>query len=236
MPADAAILPLFPLPLVLFPGATLPLHIFEPRYRQLLADLRDADHPFGDGRFGIVLATGGPERALPAGHVGCIAELRDATELPDGRLNVVVEGTERFALDRFLVHPAPYHVAAVTSFRDRPEPGAPTAAREELHAAAERVRASFARVARAARTIADDRDPVPPLPADDADVAFAVAAMVDFDLPTRQRLLASPSALGRLREVEALLGRATDGIERRAEVHRKAKTNGHGPHPAPGEA
>ena len=226
MPLAETTLPLFPLPLVLFPGATLPLHIFEPRYRQLLADVRA-----GDGRFGIVLTTGGPERALPAGHVGCVAELRDVTELPDGRANVVVEGADRFALDRFLVAATPYHLAVVGPHEDRDATADAPRARE----AAERVRDAFARVARAARAIADDADPVPTLPDDDARVAFAVAAMVDFDLATRQRILASQSSLGRLREVEQLLARAVPGIERRAAVHTRAKSNGHGPHPAPGE-
>ena len=227
MPLDDTILPLFPLPLVLFPGATLPLHIFEPRYRQLLADVRDPDGRFGDGRFGIVLTTGGPERALPAGHVGCVAELRDVSELPDGRANVVVEGGERFALDRFLVAETPYHLAAVTGVRDRDE-SADAATIREL---ARQVRAAFVRVASAARTITDDTDALPTLPADDGELPFAVAAMVDFDVGIRQRILASRSPLGRLREVEQLLTRAVPGIERRAEVHVRAKSNGHGPHP-----
>ena len=227
MPLAETTLPLFPLPLVLFPGATLPLHVFEPRYRQLLADVRD-----GDGRFGIVLTTGGPERAIPPGYVGCVAELRDVTELPDGRANIVVEGTERFALDRFLVAATPYHLAVVGPHADRDE----AADAPLVQAAAARVRDTFGRVARAARAIADDSDPVPPLPDDDARVAFAVAAMVDFDLATRQRILASQSSLGRLREVEQLLARAVPGVERRAAVHARAKSNGHGPHPAPGEA
>lgn len=221
MPLDDAVLPLFPLPLVLFPGATLPLHIFEPRYRALLADCEA-----GDGRFGIVLTTGGPERALPAGHVGCVAELREVTRLPDGRANVLVEGTDRFALDRFLVAETPYHLAAVTGFADRPEPADADATR----AAADAVRRAFERVARAARTIADDADPLPTLADDPVALSFQVAALVEFELATRQRLLASRSPLGRLRELEALLEGAAPAVEARAEVHVRARTNGHGPH------
>src|SRR4051794_38929670 len=71
-------LALFPLPVVLFPGTTMPLHIFEPRYRELIADCRRTG-----GGFGLILTTGGDERALPAGHVGCAAELREVETLPD---------------------------------------------------------------------------------------------------------------------------------------------------------
>lgn len=220
-------LPLFPLPLVLFPGATLPLHIFEPRYRALIADCR-ADDGRWDGRFGIVLATPGPERAMPAGRVGCIAVLRDVRLLPDGRSNVVVEGERRFALARFVDDPAPYHVAEVHAWDDAPD-GA------DLDAVAVRaldaeVRALFARVAQAARRIADDATPPPALPDDPAALAFAVAAAIDFDNALRQRLLAERSPRARLEEVAPLLRHAVDAIETRAAVHERARSNGHGPH------
>ena len=222
MPADLPSLPIFPLPLVLFPGATLPLHIFEPRYRAMLADCRA-----GDGRFGIVLATGGSERALPAGHVGCVAELREVQPLPDGRANVVVAGAERFALDRFVDGPAPYHVATVAAWVDLPEDPAGSAA------LAGSVRATFARVARAARTLADEGEgELPALPDDVAALSFRIAALVDFELPTRQRLLASRSPRGRLEEIAARLGEALPALEARAAVHVGARSNGHGPHHA----
>src|SRR5205085_4161707 len=115
-----------------------PLHIFEPRYREMLVDCRRDDAPFG-----LILAMGEPERALPPGHVGCEAELRDVQMLPDGRANVLVEGTRRFALDRFVDAPHAYHVALVFDYDD--ERGDDPAA---LSVEADRVRATFARVAR----------------------------------------------------------------------------------------
>src|SRR5437016_2657417 len=76
-------LPIFPLPLVLFPGVPQPLHIFEPRYRQLLADCLA-----GDRRFGIAYAAPpeqeGADTTPRLGEVGCIALIRSAHELPDG--------------------------------------------------------------------------------------------------------------------------------------------------------
>jgi Lon protease-like protein len=212
-------LPLFPLPLVLFPGAPLPLHIFEPRYRELLADCRA-----GDGRFGIILTTGGPERALPAGRVGCVAELRDVRMLPDGRANVLVEGSERFALERFTDAPHAYHVARVASYDD--EPGEDPIALAE---AAVRARGTFTRVANAARVIADEREPLPELPSAPELLAFRIASLIDFERDAQQALLESRSPLGRLIAVEALLARAVESIEERAATHGRARTNGHGP-------
>src|SRR4029079_18746362 len=78
-------LPVFPLPLVLLPGELLPLHIFEPRYRELVGRCLA-----GPGPFGVVLDDDSGVR-----EVGCLA--RDLTvleRLADGRLNVVVSGGE----------------------------------------------------------------------------------------------------------------------------------------------
>jgi len=70
---------------------------------------------------------------------------------------------------------------------------------------------------------------VPDLPDDPHALAFRVASIVDFDDDERQSLLASRSPLGRLRRVEALLLGAVDEVERRADTHRRARSNGHGP-------
>jgi Lon protease-like protein len=214
-------LPLFPLPLVLFPGAPLPLHIFEPRYRRLLADCLA-----GDREFGIVyLPPHVDERDLPAGHVGCVAHIEDSILLDDGRSNVVVTGRERFALDGFVADAdAPYHVGRVREYTDVAEDAT------RLAAAAARVRELFGRVGRAARRLADDTAAVPPLPADDGRLSFAVASHIDLEPGARQRLLESRSPSERLDELETLLGAAVRPLERRAEVHERAKSNGHGPH------
>jgi Lon protease-like protein len=221
MHAPARRIPLFPLPLVLFPGAPLPLHIFEPRYRQLLADcLR------GDRRFGIVFRPEGvPERELPPGHVGCVARIESSEPLPDGRSNVLVIGERRFVLDRLIVAEAPYHEAMVKDFEDEE-----TTAGADLALLGERVRDLFERVGRAARTLADERESLPSLPDDPPHLSFAIASVIDLDPSRRQRLLASRSPDGRLRDLEQILGAALGNLEQRAEVHMRAKGNGHGPH------
>ena len=214
-------LPLFPLPLVLFPGAPLPLHIFEPRYRRLLADCLAGDREFGI----IYLPPHVAERDLPSGHVGCVAHIDHSVLLDDGRSNVLVTGGARFALHALVPDASvPYHVGRVSAYTDLPEDAA------RLSASAARVRTLFARVGRAARQLADDDTAVPTLPDDDARVSFAVASHIDLDAAARQRLLESRSPCGRLDELEVLLAAALDPLERRAAVHERAKSNGHGPH------
>lgn len=215
------LLPLFPLPLVLFPGTPLPLHIFEPRYRRMLADcLR------GDRRFGILFQPDDAETDLPApGTVGCVAHVDTCADRPDGRSDILVSGVARFELQRLVSGDEPYLVGAVTMYDDLAEPSIP------LETLARQVRDLFARVGRAAGVIADDRATPPELPRDAALLSFAIASLVDLDAPARQALLASRSPMDRLRSVETLLASAVDTIESHAHVHRRAKRNGHGPHP-----
>lgn len=220
-------LPVFPLPLVLFPDAPLPLHVFEPRYRRMLADVLA-----GDRCFGVIFRPDGvAERDLPPGTVGCVARVETSEPLPDGRSNVLVLGGERFALVGFApADEAPYNVAWVHDYGDD--------AAESAHLArplAARVREIFERVARAARTLTDDRDPIPELPADPARLSFAIASVVDLDATRRQRLLASRSPVGRLRDLEAVLSPTVDSLEQRALVHARARSNGAGPHAAAGD-
>ena len=215
-------LPVFPLPLVLFPGAPLPLHIFEPRYRAMLADCLN-----GDSLFGIMFQPEGlGETDMAPGDVGCIAHIETAKSLPDGRSNILVVGQERFAFSRWIDTPHPYHVADVTTFTDEPEPS------EQVAPLADEVRGLFTRAARAARTLASDPDPVPRLPDDAALLSFRVAAYVDFPSEFRQTLLASRSPAWRLRELRTVLRGAVAPIESRAAIHTQARSNGSGPrHP-----
>jgi hypothetical protein len=116
-------------------------------------------------------------------------------------------------------------VAETTAYDDADEPPL------TLAPSAERVRELFLRVGTAARTLTDDPDALPVLPDDPALLAFAVAALIEMEGAARQRLLASRSPGDRLRDIEMLLSPAVDSLERRATVHVRAKSNGHGPHP-----
>ncbi len=203
------LLPIFPLGVVLFPGTLMPLHLFEPRYRQMLADVRE-----GDRRFGIIPAIPGvAEHDLPSGRMGCVAEVTELEVMPDGRANIIVVGRERFALEAFVEHDAPYHMATGTIITD--ETGASPVA---LAVAADEVIANFKRVALAVRTLNDDTDPLPELPDDAAQVAWSVAAMIDLDLDSRYRLLAERSPAARLTQVDNVLRKAIPDLELQAAI------------------
>lgn len=119
MSTTAIELPLFPLDIVLFPGTTRPLHIFEPRYRQMILDCKREDKPFG-----IVLTK--PESMLYAEvphAVGTMAEMRHVDRLPDGRYTLVAMGTRRFRIVS-QHHHKPYLSGLVEPFEDEYEPEA----------------------------------------------------------------------------------------------------------------
>ncbi len=204
-------LPLFPLGLVLFPGVSAPLHLFEPRYRQLLSDVKDTDR-----RFGIIRnIPGAPEHALPTGHIGCVAEITDIEMLPDGRSNIVVVGRERFAIEQVHRTEAPYLVADVA-----PLPDITDASPVMLAVLADDVAAHFGRVVRAVRTLNDAVATGPPtLPDSPAQLAWTIASMIDIELDQRQRLLAERSATARLAQINAVLKNALPDLELRAAMH-----------------
>jgi len=203
------LLPIFPLDVVLFPGTLMPLHLFEPRYRQMLADVRE-----GDRRFGIIAALPGvAERDLPAGRMGCVAEVTEVEVMPDGRANIIVVGRERFVLNAFIEHDAPYHVATGTIVTD--ESGASPVA---LAVATDEVIANFTRVVKAVRTLNDDTNPLPELPDDAAQVAWSVGAMIDLDLDSRYRLLAERSPAARLTQIDNVLKKAIPDLELQAAI------------------
>ncbi|HEX9160820.1 MAG TPA: LON peptidase substrate-binding domain-containing protein [Thermoanaerobaculia bacterium] len=113
-PAGEFVLPIFPLPnLVFFPSTRLPLHVFEPRYRQMIKDALQADK-----RFGIVLLRPGWEKdyfGAPAVHQwGTVGSIEQAVPLDDGRFNILVHGDVRFRIvDE--VGREPYRVARVVA-------------------------------------------------------------------------------------------------------------------------
>jgi len=87
-------IPIFPLPgAILFPRSQLPLHIFEPRYREMVRDALE-----GAGRIGMVQPTAPAEEGAPLYPIGCVGEIVNVEELEDGRYNIVLLGTNRFRL------------------------------------------------------------------------------------------------------------------------------------------
>jgi len=104
-------LPLFPLHTVLCPGVALPLHIFEPRYRAMVARCLDQGSPFG-----IVLIRDGREIGggpTSIATVGTIAEIREAGKFSDGRYELLVVGARRFRIESVTVGREPYLIGDV---------------------------------------------------------------------------------------------------------------------------
>src|SRR5262247_2129302 len=92
-------LPVFPLPVVLFPGVPLPLHIFEPRYRQMLKDIRLANNLFCVAYFD---PNATELEVPPAGHIGCVAEVTETQTFPDGRSNILTLGLIRYRIESYV--------------------------------------------------------------------------------------------------------------------------------------
>ncbi len=87
-------LPIFPLPgAILFPRSQLPLHIFEPRYRDMVRDALD-----GPGRIGMVQPHASEDEGAPLYPVGCVGEIVGVEELDDGRYNIILHGSTRFRM------------------------------------------------------------------------------------------------------------------------------------------
>jgi Lon protease-like protein len=212
-------LPLFPLPVVLFPGVPLPLHIFEPRYRQLLTDVREKNNLFGLSYFDAAESLGD----RPAtGHVGCVAEIVEVQPQPDGRSNILTVGLVRYRVDGYVDRGDPYLLAEVEFFEDDQED------LELLRRRAVEVAEVFTRIARAVRTINDDRAEPPDLSeAAPERLSFLVAAAMEMDLAVKQELLELRSGAERLDRLHGLLSQAVEAYERRAKAHEVARGNGH---------
>jgi len=216
-------LPIFPLPVVLFPGAAQALHIFEPRYRQLLADCLESDR-----RFGIAYVPPVEDPAAAAvpdpGDVGCVAVIRSADRVPDGRGNILTEGERRFVLLEWLAADRLYRVARVEEFED-------ALVLPDAEPLATQVRDAFGRVVRLQATEAGPELSVPiDLPADPTALSFHVAAEIEVDASTKRALQAERDTSARLRRLLALLGPLLAEAEQRAAASLHARGNGRRQH------
>jgi len=212
-------LPVFPLPVVLFPGVPLPLHIFEPKYRQMLEDIRVTNNLFGLSYFDPTTAE---KESPPAGHVGCVAEVTDTQTLPDGRSNILTVGLVRYRIDSYVERGDSYLVARVTYFEDDEEDDA------QLVDCAQEVAETFTRIAQAVRTINDERANLPDISDTEPQrLSFLVAAAMEIEADVKQELLELHSTSERLRRLRGMLRRAVTSYEERARIHELAKGNGH---------
>jgi hypothetical protein len=197
-------LPLFPLGTVLMPGTSLPLHVFEPRYRQLTIDLVTGTVPSKE--FGVIAVREGwvPDQDGIAGlhRVGCTAELRDVRKLSDGRFDIVTRGGRRFRLLELDVESRPYMIGTVAWLPDRPDRKTPSA---YLHGLAAAARAAHERYCRTAWRAEEWNRPAVDVATDN--LAHLLAADCLLPMRDRQLLLEQTCPTTRLRMVRIMLAR-----------------------------
>jgi uncharacterized protein len=202
----AEILPLFPLGTVLMPGASLPLHIFEPRYRQLTVDLVTGAVP--EKEFGVVAVREGftpDDDGMDGLHtVGCTAQIDDVRRLPDGRFDIVTRGARRFRLLDLDADAKPYLMGSVEFLPDIETPGVAVELTQMLTTAA---RAAHRRYCTTAWKTGDWAEPEPDV--EPSTLPHVLAADCLLPIDDRQQLLEQTSPVERLRMVRALLARET---------------------------
>jgi Lon protease-like protein len=193
---------LFPLPLVLLPTEQVPLHIFEERYQELIGECLDRETEFG-----LLYADDDGIREI--GTRAAVIEVLNRFD--DGRLNIVVEGRERFRLAK-LTDGRAFHTGSVAPLEDQVDPAEP--------ASVERARELFANL----RELTGSEVEIPD--AGMPQLSFALAARVELAAPVKLELLAELSERVRLERVCELLESAAVTVERRRRAAERAATNG----------
>ncbi len=199
-------LPLFPLEVVLFPGAPMPLHIFEPRYRLMTRLCREQQREFG-----IILVKGDG-----VARVGCTAEIvKLVKEYPDGRSDILTVGRRRFRLNA---------VSDELEYLQGDVEFLPDEAGVQDSAAEGRLLTVYADVHR----LLLGRDPEVQAESSEAPLSYRLAATLPFDLDFKQELLERDSEAERRRSLlERLEAWATE-LKQLQRSRRKASGNGHG--------
>ena len=194
--------PLFPLEIVALPFEAVPLHIFEARYRTMIAQCLESG-----SEFGIVWAS---EEGLR--QVGCACEIAEVLERhEDGRLDILTRGTRPFRLVEAHEN-LPYPAGTIEWLDDKPEPPDP--------ATAEAAHEVYATLVEQATDTEPEHDEVAAMS------AYAMAATVDFGLEAKQGLLSLRSENARLRLVTRLLRAALKRLDFIERAQARARSNG----------
>jgi Lon protease-like protein len=193
---------LFPLKVVLLPTEQIPLHVFEPRYKELIGECIE-----DDAEFGLVLSDDEGLR-----RVGTRARVTDVLErFDDGRLNVVVEGGERFRLVE-LTSGRSFHTGQIEPIEDDDLDAEP--------ADAQRALGLFRRVAELAE--AETTEPEP-----SRRLSYEIAARIELPLGLKQELLESRSEPERLRRLSQALDGIAELLTKQKELRDLSSRNGH---------
>ena len=199
-------LPLFPLNTVLFPGGTMPLYIFEERYKLMMQDCLESDR-----RLGIVLIKSGEEVGEPAvpHSTGTMGQVTQAAGLKDGRILVSVVGKQRFSIRR-ITQSRPYLAADVELLEEDADAGVPPTEMEAIRRAvshhvtlAAGLRGGWRREANLAEN--------------PAGLSYFIAGILFADVKEKQALLEESSPSKRLEMELDLLRRETEVLRRRVD-------------------
>ena len=197
-------IPLFPLNTVLFPGMPLPLHIFEPRYREMIAYCSENDREFG-----VLLIREGSEVGEPATpfDVGTLAKIVGIDRLEDGRLNIVTVGTRRFHLLSVSTDKKSYIVGDVEPLEDA------DAEAEGAASLADEVGSLLQRYTALVHAAMEQELTPLHVPSDPEDLSYLVGGALRIRNRERQRLLEAPSTVKRLEMEREILAREAQTLE-----------------------
>jgi Lon protease-like protein len=200
-------LPIFELPVAILPGELLPLHIFEERYKRMIAHCLESEEPFG-----IVFR----DDDGSARRIGCTARVTEVLEqFDDGRMNIVVAGELPFrVLDRFEDEDYP---AGEVSPLDPAGDGADEAADG---GAGDIAREAFMELV---RRVTDEPPDAEALADEDA---YAIAARVELPAETKQHLLELRSEPERMKVLGGALQALLSAVDRSEEIAERARMNG----------
>ena len=200
----STLLPLFPLDLVLLPGTPLPLHIFEPRYQEMISECLDRNQHFGVVR----------DKDQELAEIGCTAEILTVTKkYPDGRMDIVTEGRARFEVVQ-LNQERSFLQAEVLYLHDEPE----VASKDEM-AEAMKLHGEIMTLAGA--------EPEKSSEIEEGQLSFHLAGSLPLDLDFKQNLLGLKSEAERLRAITSFFDTILPAMRRTVHVRRKAGGNGH---------
>lgn len=205
---EEAVLPLFPLNVVLLPGSALPLHIFEERYRQLIRECQESKWQ----EFGVNFVD---SKAFST--VGCTAVVREVLQrYPDGRLDIIVEGKKRYELQRVDETSAPYFLGTVVFVDDEPGEVDRSLAQETVglyHNLLE--------------VVYNNKPPRLPSGLEEAGVSFVIAQKAGMTLQQRQQLLEMRSENLRLQALHKYLTAQLPKLQEAQEIHRIIHNDGY---------
>ena len=213
-------LPIFPLGTVLFPGAILPLHIFEERYKQMMRYAVENGNLFGLSYRSDAFI--GRETPPEASSVGCVAKINAVVPLEEGKMNIISTGLIRYRV-LGLQQSQPFILARVEPFSDDLEPGA------DLNRIFTDISEICKRFLEAAQELDESGALVnQDLPEDPEAFSLVISSALPIDNDLKQNLLEMTSTRLRLTRLRQHVLSALSQYSERLEFRERARSNGHG--------